>query len=134
MTIMSLKGRPTRRLSGKETKLLLRLMCSEDFTLSEDLEDLGIRLIRGRVAFVGAKIEDRLLVWLATISVTPAHIVQWVYECWLSGESLCTLEWWCRTWPYGIPTDAEFRKAWDSQKLDGANLLDNPNTYRRNLG
>lgn len=81
----------------------------------------------------GLKIERALMLFLCTISNSPAKLVLWVWT--LHNAKVTgpvTLAYWAEhLFPLGVPTEAAYEKIWDAQKSPkGGNLLDGATVWK----
>lgn len=132
----NLIGVKTREFTIPERTLFMQLskladMDHDPSTIeAESLKEIPIYgIIEHRLRAGNCKMSPLVKLWLVALSEgNPGRAVLWAWTCshmQMAGDARDILVW-TASFPYGIPTDEEYERIWDAQKLGGLNQLDDP--------
>lgn len=118
----------TRPLNAEETQVFFTMSMIHDDEVQGMLPGLEkvftFKILKGRCEMHNISVEDRLLIFVASLCKNPGHCVLWAYtlkmlQYILEGKQV-TLDYFARgPFGYGIPTDSAIHLAWDAQKIKG---------------
>lgn len=85
------------------------------------------QILDKRAEFIGLKLNKYAKVLLALLADRPGTIVMYLYylkRYQMTIDSAITIGQIANIFPFGFPTEQALNKLWDSQKVQGGNLLD----------
>lgn len=100
-------------------------------------EDIHFKIMSVRLATFAkdVKVTDYCILFLASISKTPAELVIWAYTIadifynYKGGKMTVTMGDLAERFPIGFPTQEAYFKCWEDQKIKGGNAFDMPESW-----
>lgn len=118
---------PMRLMTEDETSVMLGMILGA----APDEPFFTKQVLEGRLLMVPENVVSPEVIFMAAFlaSGNPGCAVVWAWT--LIKENINTMDDFVNTFPMGVPTDDAFKACWNSQKVDGCNLLDKAATWQQ---
>jgi len=130
--IANFSSAKTEPMSNDLSEIFLRMARSErnELEIPSGYNIYSYKILEKRAEFIGLKLNKYVKMFICMLVRSPGEIIMYLYylkDYQVKNKEEITMEIIVRIFPYGFPTDDSLNILWDSQKINGENLLDKIN-------